>query len=209
MKHFPFGKYEENGRQTTVGAIPFGRPKQARRINLTATRQTSNSSVGSIHESPARTLRTNGTATCRNVRPNKPSPAGEGGPPNALRMAVDEVLRSIRTARTAGDKPPPYDGKTPPPRMQVPPVPPPTVRLRRIISRFSLGKQITFPQEIYHVLHAHISRPVRQKNQKYHCTVGVFAGNIRLISEKRVSVGERPTDAFAEITYPNKGDLTL
>ena len=105
MKHFPFGKYEENGRQTTVGAIPFGRPKQARRINLTATRQTSNSSVGSIHESPARTLRTNGTATCRNVRPNKPSPAGEGGPPNALRMAVDEVLRSIRTARTAGDAP--------------------------------------------------------------------------------------------------------
>ena len=76
--------------------------KQARRINLTATRQTSNSSVGSIHESPARTLRTNGTATCRNVRPNKPSPAGEGGPPNALRMAVDEVLRSIRAARTAG-----------------------------------------------------------------------------------------------------------
>ena len=55
---------------------------------------------------------------------------------------------------------------------------------------------------------AHIA-PRQAKNQKYLCTVGVFAGNIRLISEKRVSVGERPTDAFAEITYPNKGDLTL
>ena len=30
---------------------------------------------------------------------------------------------------------------------------------------------------------AHIA-PRQAKNQKYHCTVGVFAGNIRLISEK-------------------------
>ena len=39
-----------------------------------------------------------------NERSNKPSPVGEGGPPNALRMAVDEVLCSIRTARTAMGK---------------------------------------------------------------------------------------------------------